>query len=168
MLKLWTQEISGKASLSLRVYNLSMVENSISAGGVVVNSRGQVALTFQDGVVWSLPKGRLEQGEDGLAAARREIEEETGIAQLELLKTLGTYSRYKIGKDGRGDDKSVKKTITIYLFRTNQEELKPTDPAHSEARWVEPDKVADLLSNQADKEFFNRVAPEVKLSIKNN
>jgi ADP-ribose pyrophosphatase YjhB (NUDIX family) len=135
-------------------------KHSISAGGVVVNPRGQIALTFQDGVVWSLPKGRLEQGEDGLSAAKREIEEETGISQLELLKTLGTYSRYKIGKDGTGEDKSVKKTITIYLFRTNQEKLKPTDPAHSEARWVEPNKVADLLTHKKDKQFYLKARPK--------
>jgi ADP-ribose pyrophosphatase YjhB (NUDIX family) len=139
-----------------------MIEESFSAGGIVVNSKGLVAITFQDGVVWSLPKGRLEQGEDEKTAALREIEEETGLKQLELIKELGTYSRYKISKDGKGSDVSVKKTITIFLFRTSEEKLAPTDPAHSEARWVEPEKVTDFLSNPKDKEFYESVLLEVK------
>jgi ADP-ribose pyrophosphatase YjhB (NUDIX family) len=137
-------------------------KQSFSAGGVVVNARGLVAVTFQDGVVWSLPKGRLEQGEDRKTTAAREIEEETGLSKLEFISELGTYSRFKISKDGQGEDRSVKKTITIFLYKTSQEELKPTDPAHSEARWVEPEKVADLLSNPKDKEFYKSILPEVK------
>jgi len=144
-----------------------MVEHSYSAGGVVVGPSGMIAVTFQDKVVWSLPKGRLEQGEDTKIAAAREIEEETGLSQLEFVKELGTYSRFKISKDGKGEEQSVKKTITIFLYQTSQQELKPTDPAHSEARWVEPDKVADLLSNPKDKEFYNSVLPEVNKFIKN-
>ena len=54
---------------------------------------------------------------------------------MEYIKDLGTYQRYKISKDG-GDDQSELKTITIFLFRTNQLELKPIDPENPEARWV--------------------------------
>jgi 8-oxo-dGTP pyrophosphatase MutT (NUDIX family) len=142
-----------------------MVENSFSAGGIVINPHGLVAITFQDGVAWSLPKGRLEQGEDEKTAAAREIEEETGITHLDFIKKLGTYSRFKISKDGKDEDKSVQKTITIFLYKTKQEELKPTDPAHSEARWVEPDDAVDLLTHPKDKEFFKSVLPEVKKFI---
>jgi ADP-ribose pyrophosphatase YjhB (NUDIX family) len=131
-----------------------MIEESHSAGGVIIGPRGLIVVTNQDGVAWSLPKGRLEPGEDEQTAACREIEEETGLKHLEFAEKLGTYSRYKIGKDGKGEDKSIKKTITIFLYKTQQEELKPTDPAHPEARWVEPDKVADLLTHPKDKEFF--------------
>jgi 8-oxo-dGTP pyrophosphatase MutT (NUDIX family) len=35
-----------------------------------------------------------------VAAARREIYEESGIRDLELVRELGTYERYKIGVDG--------------------------------------------------------------------
>jgi aspartyl/asparaginyl beta-hydroxylase (cupin superfamily) len=74
---------------------------------------------------------------------------------------LGTYSRFKISKDGKGEEKSVKKTITLFLYKTLDKELKPTDPDHPEARWVEPDKVADLLTHPKDKEFYLSVLPKV-------
>jgi ADP-ribose pyrophosphatase YjhB (NUDIX family) len=139
-----------------------MVEHSYSAGGVVVGPGGLVALTHQDGVVWSLPKGRLEPGEGERAAAEREIEEETGLTEVQFIKDLGTYSRFKISKDGKGEEKSVKKTITLFLYKTLQEQLNPTDPAHPEARWFEPEMVADLLTHPKDKEFFKSVLPEIK------
>jgi ADP-ribose pyrophosphatase YjhB (NUDIX family) len=144
-----------------------MVEHSYSAGGVVVGPGGLVALTHQDGVVWSLPKGRLEPGESARAAAEREIMEETGLTKLEFIKDLGSYSRFKISKDGKGEEKSVKKTITLFLYKTEQEELKPIDPAHPEAKWVEPDKVAESLTNPKDAAYFKSILPDVKEFISN-
>jgi ADP-ribose pyrophosphatase YjhB (NUDIX family) len=143
-----------------------MVEESHSAGGVIIGPQGLVVVTNQDGVVWSLPKGRLELGEDARTAAVREIAEETGINNLEFVKNLGSYSRFKIGKDGKGEEKSIEKTITLFLYKTAQEELKPTDPAHPEARWVEPAKVADMLTHPKDKDFFNGVLPQIEEYIK--
>ena len=126
-----------------------------TAGGVVLNSQGRVLIVNQNGTSWSLPKGHIDEGEDALQAAKREIEEESGInpKSLVLVKELGTYSRYKIGKNG-GEDKSELKKITMFLFKSSQNELKPIDPENPEARWVEKEKVADLLTHQKDKEFF--------------
>jgi 8-oxo-dGTP pyrophosphatase MutT (NUDIX family) len=49
-----------------------------------VNSKGEVLVANQKGKSWPLPKGHIGPGEDALAAARREIFEETGISQLIL------------------------------------------------------------------------------------
>jgi ADP-ribose pyrophosphatase YjhB (NUDIX family) len=143
-----------------------MPENSHSAGGVVIGPQGLVVVTNQDGVVWSLPKGRLEPGEDERTAALREIEEETGLKNLEFIKKLGTYNRYKIGKGGQGEEKSVLKTITIFLYKTSEDKLAPTDPDNPEAKWIKPDKVVELLTHPKDREFFSSVLAEVKSNIK--
>jgi ADP-ribose pyrophosphatase YjhB (NUDIX family) len=127
-----------------------------SAGGVVVNERGQVIVVNQDGRSWSLPKGHIDEGEDALDAARREIAEETGVTQLALVRELGTYARPKIGLDGT-DDLTERKTITMFLFRTAQNKLQPTDPRHPQARWVDPADVASLLTHPKDKEFFSSI-----------
>ncbi|MFA5105957.1 MAG: NUDIX domain-containing protein [Candidatus Micrarchaeia archaeon] len=126
-----------------------------SAGGIVISPAGLVLVVNQKGTSWSLPKGHIDPGEDELAAAKREIYEESGIkpASLEFQGVLGTYSRYKIGKDG-GEDRGELKEITILLFRTSQGELKPIDPENPEARWVEKEKVAGLLTHPKDKEFY--------------
>ena len=134
---------------------------TLSAGGVVLNKHGQIAIVSQNGNSWSLPKGHVEEGEDYLTAAKREIYEETGIKELTLVKKLGNYERHRIGKDTNGDDISELKTLHFFLFKTNTETLKPVDTENPEARWVEKDKVADLLTHPKDKEFFLKIKDEI-------
>jgi ADP-ribose pyrophosphatase YjhB (NUDIX family) len=128
-----------------------------SAGGVVVNEEGKVLVVSQHGTSWSLPKGHVEDGEDALAAARREIYEESGVSDLELVAELGSYRRPRLGRDG-GEDSSELKTIHFFMFRTSQTELSPVDAENPEARWVEANKVAEMLTHQKDREFFQAVA----------
>ena len=129
-----------------------------SAGGVVKNKEGKILVVSQRGTSWSLPKGHIEQGEDALQASRREIQEESGITDLTVIKGLGTYDRFKIGKDG-GEDTSELKTLHMFLYTTNENNLKPTDPDNPEARWMEVEQVAELLTHPKDKEFFLKILP---------
>ncbi len=126
-----------------------------SAGGIVVNGKGQIVVVSQKGTSWSLPKGHIEQGEDALTAARREIYEESGLANLQLVEELGSYRRGKFGADGE-DDGTELKTIFMFLFTTNKTELRPIDPDNPEALWIDKDEVASLLTHPKDKEFFSR------------
>lgn len=146
-----------------RIWSLAIMDRmktTHSAGGVVLNTKGQVLVVNQRGRSWSLPKGHIEAGEEPLAAARREIYEESGIDQLELVRFLGSYERQKIGKDG-GEDVGERKNLTFYLFRTLREALRPIDPDNPEARWVEPQHVADLLTHPRDREFFRQILSEL-------
>jgi ADP-ribose pyrophosphatase YjhB (NUDIX family) len=131
-----------------------------SAGGVVLNRAGQVLVVNQKGTSWSLPKGHIDGAETPLEAAKREIEEESGITELELVKELGAYQRHRIGKDG-GDDLSELKTISMFLFKTGQRELRPKDIENPEARWMERGQVAGILTHKKDKEFFTRIIKEI-------
>ena len=120
---------------------------------MVTSGEGKVPVVSQHETSWSLPKGHLDPGESALTAARREIYEESGIRDLELVRELGTYERYRIGVDG-GDDRSELKLITMFLFRTSEKVLRPVDVENPEARWVERSKVAPLLTHEMDKRFF--------------
>jgi len=131
-----------------------------SAGGVVLNRKGQVLVVSQRGRSWSLPKGHIETGEDALEAARREIYEETGLQELKYRKALGAYERARIGQDG-GENGSEWKKLTFFLFETEEEALKPVDSDIPEARWVDRDKVAELLTHPKDREFFIQILQEI-------
>ena len=131
-----------------------------SAGGIVLNAKGFVLVVNQQGTSWSLPKGHIEAGEDKLAAARREILEEAGISQLDLIRELGSYSRFKISQTG-GEDKSEFKTIHMFLFKTSQFKLQPTDQDNPEARWVDKNDVINLLTHPKDREFFFKVKEDI-------
>ena len=129
-----------------------------SAGGIVVDGGGRFLVVSQHGTSWSLPKGHVEEGEDLLEAARREIYEETGLARVEYVRPVGSYERYKLSKSG-GEDRSELKTIHLFLFRAGgAEEPKPVDPENPEARWVDLGEAARLLTHPVDREFFLRHA----------
>ena len=133
-------------------------KKTYTAGGVVVNSHGKILVVNQNNDSWSLPKGHIDPGEDALTAAKREIEEESGVHQwnLTFVKELGAYERYRIGLDGN-DDKTELKHITMLQFKTGQEELAPIDPNNPEARWVDKDEVSALLTHKLDKKFFETI-----------
>lgn len=132
-----------------------------SAGGIVISSKGKVLVVNQHGTSWSLPKGHIEEGEDPFTAAKREIHEESGVKDLELIEDLGTYQRYRISKKGN-EDISELKIIHIYLFKTNQIDLKPIDPENPEAVWVDKYYVVNYLTHQKDREFFLSVIDKIK------
>ncbi|MGJ8759879.1 MAG: NUDIX hydrolase [Polaribacter sp.] len=65
-----------------------------AAGGLVLNPKKEVLFIFRNGV-WDLPKGWVEKEETIETAAIREVEEECGISNLQLIKPLiTTYHIY--------------------------------------------------------------------------
>jgi len=73
---------------------------------------------------WTIPKGHIEEGETALVTARREIGEEAGLHDLDMLGWLGKiHFRY------RRLERLVLMTTQIYLVRvrTNGEEIKKED-----------------------------------------
>lgn len=136
-----------------------------SAGGIVLNQKGAVLVVSSRGnaPIWTLPKGHIDEGEDALSAAKREIYEESGIQikSLKYITDLGSYQRYRISRDG-GEDKSESKEIFMFLFTTTEEDLHPVDPYNPEARWVKPDDVLGHLTHYKDKEFYLNFLNEIK------
>ena len=126
-----------------------------SAGGIIINSRNEIVLVQQGGVSWSFPKGHLETNETPLEAAKREISEETGIKDLILEKELESYTRTSDVYTPDGIE-VVNKKITLFIFRTSQEELITEDEVTSEIRWVDRNLVPDLLTHPLDKDFYRK------------
>jgi ADP-ribose pyrophosphatase YjhB (NUDIX family) len=127
------------------------MNKTVSAGGVVINKNGDVLVVSQQGTSWSLPKGHVNKGEDFLVAAKREVEEESGINDLQRVKELGSYERPGL------DAPTEIKTIHMFLFKTDQMDLKPLDPENPEARWIKIDDVEKLLTAEKDKDFFRGI-----------
>jgi len=133
---------------------------SESAGGVVINNKGFILIVNQYGTSWSLPKGHIEGGETKVDAAKREIYEESGIKDLDLIKELGDYQRFKIDKNGN-EDRSEFKTIYMFLFKTSEDILKPVDPENPQAKWINKKEVVNILTHPKDKEFYLSVLNEI-------
>jgi len=68
-----------------------------AAGGLVQNEKKEYLLIFRKGK-WDLPKGKLDKGEKLEDCAVREVEEETGLKEVKLIKPLCvTYHTYHEG-----------------------------------------------------------------------
>src|SRR5689334_3173101 len=71
-------------------------------------------LLLDYGKYWDYPKGHVEEGEDDLTAAGRELREETGIASVELDPRF----RHEITYFFRGRKGLVRKTVVFFLGRS--------------------------------------------------
>ena len=90
---------------------------------------------------WALPGGFVEQGEEVVRAAPRELAEETGL-QLEGLELLGVYDTP--GRDPRGWTVSV-----VYLARIQSEVSVAGGDDASDARWFATDSLPELAFDHA-------------------
>lgn len=140
---------------------MNMIE-TVSAGGIVINEKNEVALVMNGtgGPWWGFPKGHVDAGEEILTAAKREIQEETGLTEIQYVKPLGEYKRYR-GKPGGGYDVSEMKHIHMFLFKAANGPLQPTDPQNPEARWFSKEQVLQLITLPEDRGFFERVLQEI-------
>ena len=113
-----------------------------AAGGVVLRDR-RVAIVhrprYDD---WSLPKGKLDDGESFEDAALREVEEETGL-RCALVRELPAIE-YEV----RGRPKVVRYWAMEVVDETP---FVPNDEV-DELRWVEPQEALALLTYDRDRE----------------
>jgi len=118
-----------------------------SAGGLIVNN-GRVCLAWQPRRRnWAFPKGSIEVGETPRQAAIREVREEAGVIG-EPVRELGVLER-----EGLKDEGPVWKVIHMFLFRTEEEELKPTESKHI-AKWFSLDEAVSIDPYEEEKEFL--------------
>lgn len=142
------------------------MKHSVCSGGVIVNSFGKIAIVNQQHNSWSLPKGHIDEGEDLLSTAKREIFEETGVLSLTLVQYLGEYDRHALNSQGI-EVLDETKTIHFYLFTTLETDLKPKDIENPMAIWVDLDTAITLLTHKKDKDFLQTHSPKICELIKN-
>ena len=112
-----------------------------AGGGLVYNKKGEVLFIFRNGK-WDLPKGGVEKGEAKRAAAMREVEEETGVGQLEIIRKLQkTYHIFK--RNGRY---KLKITHWYEMRSTFEGETMPqADEGIEKAVWIKPSDIPEAL-----------------------
>jgi ADP-ribose pyrophosphatase YjhB (NUDIX family) len=129
-----------------------------SAGGFVLDRRGPdpraalIARADRQGrLVWSLPKGHIEEGETPEQAAIREIREETGISGS-VLAPLGTIDFWFMAEDRR-----VHKTVHHFLLEAHDVELSDSDAEVAEVAWVPLSEVSGRLRYADERRLVDSV-----------
>ena len=90
-----------------------------SAGSVVVN-RGKFLLLHYPQGHWDFPKGGIERGETEMQAARRELQEETGIRAIRIIPGFRETMTYTYQRNGRLSTK----TVIFFLAQTPEERVR--------------------------------------------
>lgn len=136
-----------------------------SAGGIVLGDGGTIALVqSRRSGFWTFPKGHVDEGETDEEAARREITEEAGLIDLELLDDLGVYDRPHIMPDGSDDPNEIK-TIHMFLFAATPHAVLSASHEMQNARWVPFRELADEIAYLKDRVWFSTIAPRVREAI---
>jgi|TARA_B100000767_G_scaffold2015_1_gene2011 8-oxo-dGTP pyrophosphatase MutT (NUDIX family) len=134
--------IGSKKELLLKKF-LSLLPNVIAGGGKVYNKKGEILFIFRNGK-WDLPKGKAELKETINETALREVEEETGVFGLSIVKPLEiTYHIFK-----RMGQFYIKVTYWFKMYSDYEGELIPQEKEGiTKAKWISETKLTKVLNN---------------------
>ena len=133
--------------------------DEVSAGGLVIDFSGTKGLLIgrydqkdanRERLLWSLPKGHIEEGETPEAAAIREVAEETGITS-EISRELGVIDFWFMASGKR-----IHKTVHHYLFKEVSGTLTPQESEVDEVRWFPLEEIVTRLAYPDEKKLIAR------------
>ena len=120
---------------------------------------------------WQMPQGGIDDGEDNLKAALRELKEETSINSVELIKEIEGYLTYNLpnnllGIIWKGKFKGQKQKWFVFKFNGNDKEinLKTKKPEFLEWKWIELENITDTVVD-FKLEIYKKIKEEVKKII---
>ena len=101
---------------------------------------------------WQMPQGGIDEGEDYLSAAYRELEEETSITKVELVKELDGFITYLLpdhllGIIWKGKYKGQKQKWFIMKFIGEDKEIniQTKKPEFLEWKWIELEALTEIV-----------------------
>lgn len=122
---------------------LKKLPNVIAGGGKVYNDKGDILFIYRNGK-WDLPKGKIDGKETIEDAALREVEEETGVKDLKIVKPLETtYHIFK--RNGRY---RIKITKWFEMHSSHTGELVPEEiEGITKVEWLNAEQTQKALEN---------------------
>ena len=143
----------------------------IGVGVIVLNEKNRVFVgKRKDNPVdkWQMPQGGVNKGEKLIDAMKRELEEETGIKNIKILKEIDGWSEYELpenllGKIWRGKYRGQKQKWFIVKFIGDEDEinLKTSKPEFIEWKWLDIENLPGVIV-----EFKRKVYEDLLLKIR--
>jgi len=124
-------------------------------GIIVLNKDGEVFVARRiDNAknFWQMPQGGVDEGEDYLKAAYRELEEETSIKSVKLIQELNGTTTYELpdrllGIIWKGKYKGQKQKWFLMRFVGEEKEIniKTKNPEFLDWKWIKLDQITELV-----------------------
>jgi putative (di)nucleoside polyphosphate hydrolase len=101
---------------------------------------------------WQMPQGGVDEGEDFLAAAFRELEEETSIKNVKLIKEIDEMISYELPNNllgiiwkGKFRGQKQKWFLMRYLGKDEDINIKTKNPEFLDWKWIELDEITNVV-----------------------
>jgi putative (di)nucleoside polyphosphate hydrolase len=101
---------------------------------------------------WQMPQGGVDEGENYLTAAYRELEEETSIKNVDLVKELNGLISYELPKNllgviwkGKYRGQKQKWFVMKFLGKDSEINIKTRQPEFCEWKWIDLENITDLV-----------------------
>ena len=101
---------------------------------------------------WQMPQGGVDKDEDFLSAAYRELEEETSIKDVELIKEIDEILTYELPKHllgiiwkGKYKGQKQKWFIMRYLGTDDKININTKKPEFLEWKWIDLDMITEVV-----------------------
>jgi len=145
-----------------------------SAGAVIFrkedNQTLYLLLHYEAGH-WDLPKGHIEANETEIETAKREVKEETGIQDIEIIDGFKEWIKYSFRdtynlEEGSKEKASfIFKIVTFYLAETKTEEVKISFE-HTGYRWLPYEDAMKQLTFKKAREILEKANNFLKKNMK--
>ena len=143
----------------------------IGVGIVLLNNENKVFVGKRidnPGVFWQMPQGGVDNNEKFSDAALRELNEETSIKSVEIIKEIENWYTYELpgyllGKIWKGKYKGQKQKWFIMKFIGNDSEIniKTKHPEFLDWKWIDPENLTDIAVH-FKLEIYKKLKSEIK------
>ena len=101
---------------------------------------------------WQMPQGGIDEGEDPLKAAFRELKEETSIKNAELIKELDGTITYELPDrllgiiwKGKYRGQKQKWFLMRFIGKDSEININTSNPEFLDWKWIELDLITDVV-----------------------
>jgi len=116
---------------------------------------------------WQMPQGGVDQNENFLQAAKRELEEETGIKSVELIKELDGWFKYDLPKyllgklwEGKYRGQKQKWFVMKFKGKTDEINVKTKNPEFFDWKWIKSSELPSVAV-KFKVDIYNKIKAEL-------
>lgn len=125
-----------------------------SCGCIIIKNRKVLLVYEKNRNFWGFPKGHMEEGENEIQTALREVKEEVGL-EVEI----DEQKRYTLNYIIRDE---IDKTTVLYIATPKSEEIIMQESEIENTKWCDFDEALNTLTFENWKEMFKKVIEDIK------